>query len=334
MRFPTGQAPGSPTATPLDVGLLAPWISHTNLGNQVIGDAVYAALADVGVRPVMEYTLYRRSPVANLWRSLRGVNRVIVGGLSILSPRMERWWPFWLTPEVAHFLRRRITLMGVGWARYSERTSAYTRWVLHKVLDPDAVHSVRDSYTAQRLAEIGIHAVVTNCPTLWDIDTWQAHHGRASRLILTVTDYNRDPGRDAAWIAAVRATGIPVTFQPMSAADNAYLIGALGADPSEVAMPSLESLNQALSEPGTAMIGTRLHAGIRGMQRGRAVTIFAVDNRATEMAKDARLPVYAFDDIDQWLAPAVGGTAPATPVAPLPDHTRTAINAFLAQFAA
>ena len=323
----------SDPAPQLGVGLLAPWLSTTNLGNRVIADSIYAALARVGIRPTMEFGTFRRSPVANLWRELRDVGPVIAGGTSILSPRMERWWPFWATPEVAHFLRGRVILMGVGWARYSDKTSAYTRWVLNKMLDPDAIHSVRDSYTAERLAEIGIKTVVTSCPTLWDIHTWQAHHGRASRLILTVTDYNKDPMRDAAWISRVRATGIPVTFQPMSAEDNAYLIGELGVDPTEVALPTLAELNRALREEGTSMIGTRLHAGIRGLQHGRAAAIFALDNRAIEMAKDARLPVYGFDDVDNWLAPATGGNGPATPVEPLTDDIGIAIKTFLGQFA-
>jgi polysaccharide pyruvyl transferase WcaK-like protein len=38
-------------------------------------------------------------------------------------------------------------------------------------------------------------------------------------------------------------------------------------------------------------VGTRLHAGIRALQKGRRALIISVDNRATEIGRDTHLPI-------------------------------------------
>ena len=46
-------------------------------------------------------------------------------------------------------------------------------------------------------------------------------------------------------------------------------------------------------------IGTRLHAGIRALQKFRRTIILGIDNRATEKSKDFNLKVLQRDDIDK-----------------------------------
>ena len=45
-------------------------------------------------------------------------------------------------------------------------------------------------------------------------------------------------------------------------------------------------------------IGTRLHAGIRAMQKRRRSIIISIDNRAREMGKDYNLNVIEREDIE------------------------------------
>ena len=44
-------------------------------------------------------------------------------------------------------------------------------------------------------------------------------------------------------------------------------------------------------------VGTRLHAGVRAMQKGRRSIILSIDNRAREMGKDYNLNVIERNDI-------------------------------------
>ena len=45
-------------------------------------------------------------------------------------------------------------------------------------------------------------------------------------------------------------------------------------------------------------VGTRLHGGIRALQCGIKATIFAVDHRAIDMARDFSLPVFGINEIN------------------------------------
>ena len=47
------------------------------------------------------------------------------------------------------------------------------------------------------------------------------------------------------------------------------------------------------------MVGTRLHAGIRALQKGNQALILSVDNRATEINKDINIPVISRFDLAQ-----------------------------------
>ena len=51
-------------------------------------------------------------------------------------------------------------------------------------------------------------------------------------------------------------------------------------------------------------VGTRLHGGIRALQRGRRTVIIPVDNRATEIAKSTGLPLVHRTDpgaVERWI---------------------------------
>lgn len=55
--------------------------------------------------------------------------------------------------------------------------------------------------------------------------------------------------------------------------------------------PNLRDYTALLASGGIDYVGTRLHGGIHAMNMGCRSLILAVDNRASEIAKDTNLPV-------------------------------------------
>src|SRR5690606_19316855 len=69
-------------------------------------------------------------------------------------------------------LRHKVVLLGVGWWQYQEKpVSTYSKMMYRSLFSKRYLHAVRDNYTAQKLAEIGIKNVInTGCPTVWGLD--------------------------------------------------------------------------------------------------------------------------------------------------------------------
>ena len=55
--------------------------------------------------------------------------------------------------------------------------------------------------------------------------------------------------------------------------------------------PNLRDYTALLASGGIDYVGTRLHGGIHAMNMGCRSLILAVDNRASEIAKDTKLPI-------------------------------------------
>lgn len=61
--------------------------------------------------------------------------------------------------------------------------------------------------------------------------------------------------------------------------------------------PGLDNYNKMMRN-NVDFIGTRLHAGIRALQKCRRSIIIAIDNRAIEMGRDFGIPIVSRGDID------------------------------------
>ncbi len=62
--------------------------------------------------------------------------------------------------------------------------------------------------------------------------------------------------------------------------------------------PSLELYDAILEEQNIDYVGTRLHAGIRALQKNVRTLILAVDNRASEIGRDINLNVINRDQTE------------------------------------
>jgi len=78
--------------------------------------------------------------------------------------------------------------------------------------------------------------------------------------------------------------------------DRAY-IESLTSDVQYIA-PKLSAFDTFLEKESCEYVGTRLHAGIRALQKRRKALIIGIDNRAIEMRNDIGLNVLERQRID------------------------------------
>lgn len=274
-------------------------ICDNNLGNQIIMESVNEVVSRLFPDDFVIRLPYLDSIGDEAIRYINESSYTIFGGTNALSSEMEKYRQWGITPENSRAIRN-VILLGVGWWQYQGEISPYTRQILVSSLHPTLKHSVRDSYTRDKLASIGLsNVLVTGCPTLWSLN--QEHCARiptkkAEYVLLTFTNYSRDQ-RDCQLLTTLQRLYRKIFLWVQGPEDLEYA-RSLSRD-IEIIPPSLKSLDRLLSS-GLQIdyVGTRLHAGIRAMAFGHRTIIIAVDNRATEMAKDFNLPVLKRENLD------------------------------------
>ncbi|MGC3947717.1 MAG: polysaccharide pyruvyl transferase family protein [Chryseolinea sp.] len=271
-------------------------ISTLNVGDGIIMDAVTEVIDELfQLHQQIRIPSHEKIGITSL-SILRRSEARIVGGSNILSSYMNKYPQWKLSPFDAWFMKNTVTLLGVGWRNYQGNTNLYTRTLLRRILKSDGLHSVRDSYTENKLREIGISNVVnTGCPTMWNLTARHCEtipSKKAKRVIFTLTDYNRNVEHDSAMIETLKAKYGSLLFWVQGSRDLDYFksFGNAVRDVSIVA-PNIKQFNSVLDSGDIDYVGTRLHAGIRALQRGRRSIIIGIDNRAEEKRKDFNLPV-------------------------------------------
>ena len=284
------------------VALLDTAAGSTNLGDQIIMDSVWPQIADL-FPGAMVLTIASHEPMSRRSRGFaREATWTIAGGTSLLSSRMWFRASWRLSPIDAPALD--ITLLGAGWHQYQRAPGPYSRRLLTRVLSRRGLHSVRDEYTRGMLSSIGVtNTVNTGCPTLWSLSP--AHcasvpRTKARDVVTTVNSHRglNDPAADRRLLQLLKARyeRVFVWIQTHTDYDYASSLqeGLEFVNPSVAALDALLESNLDLD-----YVGTRLHAGIRALQKGRRSTIVEIDNRAREMGSDFGLPTVRRTDFEQ-----------------------------------
>ena len=294
------------TAAPLRVGIFDTAISTDNLGDIIIMDAVMEPLAEIfgGDARMERIATHAFMPKSTLV-TLAQCDLSIVGGTNILKSHMFYRANWRLRPWDALAMRN-VVLMGVGWQHYQRRdTDIFSRLLFDRILSKTFDHSVRDEYTLEKMHRQVKNIIYTACPTLWPL-TAERCAGvpttKARSAVVSLT-YYRPHGADAELLALLRREYETVYFWCQQADDRAYL-ESLGSGGKLSMLSDIESYNRVLDTEDVDVIGTRLHGGIRALQRGRRALILAVDNRAAEMARSTNIPVIHRQDlatIRKWI---------------------------------
>lgn len=277
-----------------------------NIGDQVIMTAVMSNLHAMFPRafftgiPSHDYI----GPTGR--RALRESDYSFVGGTNILSSHLL-WYKQWKLRYIDVYGANKPILMGVGWHKYQSTPDIITRWSYRYFLNREVMHSVRDSYTFDRLNAMGIKNVInTGCPTMWGLTddvVRDVPTTKARKVIFTLTAYLAKPDLDRALIGLLQSEYDEVYFWPQMHGDAAYL-ESLGMPAVKWINPNLRALEEVLVSSEIDYVGLRLHCGIFALQhRVRSLTV-TIDNRAAEISKDTGLPAAGRDDLEgirQWI---------------------------------
>lgn len=288
----------------IEVTLLDTSIATDNLGDEIIIDAVERVISEIlpnaYVKRVATHDFLGR--VSR--KIVRNSRLSIVGGTNILSAHMGPFALWKMMPWDALALHHAV-LLGVGWRDYMSGPDPYTKWVLSRVLSKEHIHSVRDQYTAQKLKGIA-RASDTACPTMWSLTPAHCQsipRVKADKVVTTLTYYRGDPNRDRRFLEVLARNYREVYFWPQQSDDHAY-VNSLSITNIKRISPSVRSYNAFLDNEEVDFAGTRLHGGIRAMQKGKRTLILGLDNRAKEISKGSGLPVLDRADIagiEEWI---------------------------------
>lgn len=264
-------------------------------------DSVYDAIEELFPDDFL-YHLPWEGPVSRASHSyMRGSDYVFFGGTNSLSSHMLKY------KQMGFRLRdlfrfSDLTLLGMGWWQYQNKPEFYTRMFIRRLLSKKNIHSVRDEYTKKMLIGMGVCAVVnTCCPTTWKLT---ASHcslipaKKAKNVTVTLTDYNKSRATDELLLDVLLDSYENIYYWIQGAGDLAY-IESFHKHKGRITLipPRLNKYDELLESEDCDYVGTRLHAGIRAIQKKKRALILAVDNRAAEISKDVNLNVKQRDDI-------------------------------------
>ena len=278
--------------------LLDTSVASKNMGDHIIMDSVRRLL-----RFFFPHALFVNVPTHEYMgteglKLLAQADHAFVCGTNLLCSNADDYKQWKLRGSDA-FVLSNLTLLGVGWWQYQDAANPYTAFLYNQILSKTGFHSTRDGYTQAKLDEMGISKVInTCCPTTWFLT--RRHQARLpkerqDKAVFTFTDYNKNAARDGAVLKTLLKMYKEVHVWLQGTGDFAYA-KELGIPGIKFIAPTVDAYDEFLTSTACDYIGTRLHAGIRALQKGRNALILAVDNRALEIARDVNLPVIARDD--------------------------------------
>ncbi len=276
-------------------------IATSNVGDEIIMDAVNREIYNVFFKSrICRIPSHEKIGISSL-SIIRHSDLAVVGGSNILSSRMNKYRQWKLDVMDIYFIPSNVLLLGVGWRTYQQDVNFFTRTMLKKILTKGFLHSVRDTYTYNKLVEIGITNVInTGCPTMWTLTPEHCREipqKKASKVVFTLSDYDCNIPADKKLIDILFRNYQEVYYWPQGRLDHKY-INELTDKDVKIINPNLKSYDAFLDANDCDYIGTRLHGGIRALQKKRRTIIIGIDNRALEKQKDFNLPVINRDEIE------------------------------------
>jgi polysaccharide pyruvyl transferase WcaK-like protein len=277
--------------------ILDPSVGTQNVGDEIIHDATTTQ-----VERIFPGSFFMRISTHEfmLWESrkiLKKADHIFVAGSNLLKSKME-WNTQWKLSPWDLLSLRNVVLVGCGWRHYDGGLTPYTKLLYKSVLSPKGLHSLRDQFSADQLTRGGINnAINTACVTMWDLSPEHCASipkQKAQDAVCTLTAYHPDKKNDRAMLEALLSNYRTVHFFAQQPEDLDYAQGLAGGRLAPIS-PTLAAYDKILSTD-VDYIGTRLHGGIRALQKGKRTLIVAIDNRAIEISKDTNLPTITRED--------------------------------------
>lgn len=294
------------TAVPV---ILDTAMGSDNCGDQIIMEACMLQLCDKLDVSAIQHVPTHQFPSDSERILLSNSRMKILCGTNILSGHMGSYGLWKLGPDVAPYCN--TLLLGVGFDSTAPEFDDYTKRLFQTILSKEGIHSVRDSFSEKMLREMGIQNVLnTGCPTMWSLTpehcaTIPAQ--KAKNVVCTLTAYCRDEENDRAMLDILLVSYQTVYFW-LQGRDDLEYIRSLGYENKvTLVQPDLQSFDAVLNQADLDYVGTRLHAGIRALNKGRRSLIVSIDNRAECIHADTGLPIILRKDISKKLRQKIVG---------------------------
>ena len=283
--------------------LYEPSIGSENVGDQIIVDSIKKEM-DSLLSSSFCIELPTHLPLSNRYMYFLGKadykfvcgSNIIVGDLNSII-HLKQWN---LNPLTYHNIKDAV-LVGVGAQQYNPKIPMATSMAFRWMFGSKYIHSVRDSYTEQVLKGIGIKNVVnTACPTMWSLTKKHCAKiptKKAGKAVFTLTDYKPNIIRDEYLINILNQKYSEVYFWPQGHRDFSYFKQLSGIEKIKIVNPHLCDYDSFLDTHDVDFIGTRLHGGIRALQKLKRTIIIGIDNRAIELNRDFNIPVLSQNNI-------------------------------------
>jgi polysaccharide pyruvyl transferase WcaK-like protein len=263
-------------------------------------ESVREVISEVFTNPTVFHTGTHDVISRNSYLLNKQANFSFVGGTNLLSSNMNRYNQ-WKINFYDSFFLNNITLLGVGWWQYQNRPNIYTKFLLNSILSEDIIHSVRDSYTERMLKSVGVENVInTSCPSMWNLTKEfcrKIPKSKSESVVFTLTDYNKDYERDIQLINILKSCYDRILFWPQGSGDLDYFNELDLNKNFEILSCNLSVFTDLLENEDVDFVGTRLHAGIRALQKKKRTIIIGIDNRAIEKALDFNINVIKRENI-------------------------------------
>lgn len=280
------------------VAILDPSVGTENVGDEIIYDSVRREIDSIFDNPL---AIRISSHEFMLWESkrlLKKAEHIFLGGSNLLEPRME-WNIQWKLTPLELFGRLGAISLGCGWKHYGRKPTAYTRMLYPRALSGKYLNSVRDEMTRQQLIAAGVPNVAnTACVTMWTLTPEHcatSPQAKADTVVTTLTEYHADRENDRFMLEQLFANYKRVLLFVQQPEDFEYARD-LAPRAFDGVAASLKAYDAMLAEP-CDYVGTRLHGGMRALQKGRRTLIVGIDNRAAEIGRDTDLPTVARKDL-------------------------------------
>jgi polysaccharide pyruvyl transferase WcaK-like protein len=288
------------------IGIHDPAIGTGNIGDYIISDSVERELNEV-FKYNFKISFPSQEKISLIsYRKINKMKYTFVGGSNLLSSNMNKRNQWKINMIDAIFINKAI-LIGVGWWQYQQKPNLYTRLLLKRVLNNNYIHSVRDSFTENQLKSIGITNILnTACPTTWmltDKHCQDIPRKKAENVVTTITDYMKDFKLDKILIEILQKNYKKVFLWIQGSNDFEYFQSLkIESKVIEIIPPSLKEYDYVLeNNESLDFVGTRLHAGIRALQKKKRTIVVAIDNRAIEKSKDINLKIINRNNLEYEL---------------------------------
>jgi len=279
-------------------------VASENIGDFIIMDSVNRELKELFNKDMLFYSLTHDKVSKTTYRLNKISDFSFLGGTNLVSSNMNKYNQ-WKINLIDTLFLKNIILMGVGWWQYQSKPNFYTKYLLKKVLNKDILHSVRDSQAETMLRSIGIDNILnTGCMTMWQLTPehcLKIPPEKAENVIFTLTDYNQNIKYDQKLINILNNNYKTIYFWPQGSGDLNYINTLKNINNIKILGGNIFSYDELLNDKSISLdfIGTRLHAGIRALQKFRRTIILGIDNRAEEKGKDVNLKVLSRQKIDK-----------------------------------